>query len=83
MDDASKSVVEPIDPLRRVFVPVEKRMSSGISVMRTLDGETYHRGTDGVIRSSMSRINGKLARKAKARLRNVLRQSDQARQGKA
>jgi len=40
----------PIDPLRRVFVPVEGKNLDGTSSFKTRDGASYVRGTDGVIR---------------------------------
>lgn len=41
---------QPIDPLRRVFVPNERRMSNGLLAFKTSDGEAYVRMEDGSIR---------------------------------
>ena len=58
-----------LDPLRRVFIPVEKRASNGDWLFETSDGHTYRRGIDGVIRSRMPKINGKLAKRIRAKAR--------------
>ncbi|MFI5222673.1 MAG: hypothetical protein ACHQX3_00260 [Nitrospirales bacterium] len=55
----------PIDPLRRVFVPIEKRMTNGNLTFQTMDREQYIRTPDGVIRRKKSKVNGKLAKKAR------------------
>lgn len=59
-----------IDPLHRIWVPREKRDADGHWVFQTSDGERYRRdaGT-GVIRNAAPKVNGKLARKIRARLR--------------
>lgn len=59
----------PIDPLRRVFVPREHKTSLGTIVFRTLDREVYCRLEDGSIRRTKPKVNGKHAKKARARLR--------------
>ena len=41
---------QPIDLLRRVFIPIEYKTSSGDYVFRTTDGQAYRRGPDGSIR---------------------------------
>jgi hypothetical protein len=55
-----------IDPLQRVFVPIEKKTADGTIVFRTLDNQVYHRLRDGSIRRETPKINGKLARKLRA-----------------
>ena len=52
-----------IDPLRRVFVPIEKRTPAGTLVFRTSDKTLYFRASDGSIRHSTPKVNGKQARK--------------------
>jgi hypothetical protein len=52
-----------IDPLRRVFVPIERETADGTTVFRTTDRELYMRHTDGSIRSVQKKTNGKVARK--------------------
>jgi len=53
-----------LDPLRRVFIPIEKRNVHGVWTFETTDGERYLRDPNtGVIRSAVVKINGKLARK--------------------
>ncbi len=52
----------PIDLLRRVFVPVEKRTAKG-TVFRTIDKTLYTRMKDGSIRRVHPKTNGKAARK--------------------
>lgn len=60
----------PIDPLRRVFVPIEKRTVAGTWVFRTTDRQLYARAGDGSIRRADKKVRGKSARRAdkKARL---------------
>lgn len=41
---------EKIDPLRRIFIPIEKRMTNGEMTFRTMDKEQYIRAANGVIR---------------------------------
>ena len=62
----SSSVNEPLDPLRRVLVPIEKRMTNGNWVFRTSDNVRYIRmDNTGVIRRAQPKVNGKLAKKAR------------------
>ena len=56
-----------IDPLNRVFVPIEKRMLNGNLTFQTSDKERYVRTSDGVIRRSTPKVNGKLAKKLRAK----------------
>ena len=45
------NAAEPkIDPLRRVFIPIERRKLNGNWVFRTQDGQQYERDKHGVIR---------------------------------
>lgn len=44
------SAPKPLDPLRRIFVPIEKRMTDGRLAFQTSDGEQYVRAQNGVIR---------------------------------
>ena len=60
----------PIDPLRRVWIPVEKRTSAGTLVFRTSDKTLYFRAPDGSIRHSVPKVNGKESRRARGRLRS-------------
>lgn len=50
-DTAKSNVAEPmLDPLRRVFIPIEKRMLDGNWRFRTSDKERYTRnGTTGTV----------------------------------
>lgn len=57
-----------IDPLQRVFVPIEKKTADGTIIFRTTDNQVYHRLADGSIRRETPKINGKLARKLRARV---------------
>ncbi len=60
-----------IDPLRRVFIPVEKRTSRGTIVFKTTDGRLYARVDEGMpmcratpkIRGKKARALDKLARR--------------------
>lgn len=61
---AKDAKVQEIDPLRRVFVPIEKRTSQGTWVFRTQDNEMYARLTDGSIRRATPKLRGKTARRA-------------------
>lgn len=48
---ASTDQRQPIDPLRRVFEPIEKRQLDGTSTrFQTVDGVEYTRDANGVIR---------------------------------
>ena len=60
----------PIDPLRRVLVPIEKRMTDGNRTFQTSDHERYIRTSDGVIRRKHPKINGKLAKRARQACRS-------------
>lgn len=47
----------PLDPLHRVFVPIEKRMLDGNWRFRTLDKTQYTRdGKTGVIRRAVPKV---------------------------
>lgn len=59
----------PIDPLRRVFVPRETKTAKGTIVFRTHDDDVYLRLDDGSIRRAHPKVNGKLARRLRARVR--------------
>jgi len=52
-----------IDPLHRIIIPIEKRMTNGDLTFRTQDGERYIRSTSGVIRRKVPKINGKVAKR--------------------
>jgi hypothetical protein len=53
-----------IDPLRRVFVPIEHKTSRGTIVFRTTDNRMYARVVDGSIRRAIPKQRGKSARRA-------------------
>lgn len=59
----------PIDPLQRVFVPIEKRMTNGNLTFQTTDHQRYIRSSDGSIRRSTPKVNGKDAKKARQKCR--------------
>lgn len=69
MKDAAEEA--PIDPLRRVWIPIEKRDVQGRLTFRTTDGERYRREDDGSMRHATGKVNGKRARKARARERRM------------
>ena len=56
-----------LDPLRRVFVPVERRMTNGLMAFRTTDGESYVRLMDGSIRRAAPKVNGEQAKRMRHR----------------
>lgn len=62
MEDAPKET-RPLDPLRRVFVPIERKMASGQTVFRTTDQMVYARLDDGSIRRAIPKQRGKSARR--------------------
>lgn len=64
-----KQEASQIDPLRRVFVPVERKNTDGTYVLRTHDKTTYIRGADGVLRRQIPKMNGKDARRARRMMR--------------
>jgi len=62
-----------IDPLRRVFVPIEKRDVRGNWVFQTLDKQKYIRNAaTGQIRTLTRKVNGKVARKVRAKQRRAV-----------
>ena len=69
LKDGNADHKTPIDPSRRVFVPIERKTANGTWVFRTLDNEMYCRLPDGSIRSTTKKMNGKLARKLRAKAR--------------
>lgn len=58
-----------LNPLQRVFVPIEKRGTDGHMRLRTLDGAQYIR--DGVTGSlhRIGKVNGKQAKRARHKCR--------------
>ena len=59
-----------LDPLRRVFVPIEKRDMHGVWHFATVDSDRYTRDpTTGVIRRVQPKVNGKRAKKARREVR--------------
>lgn len=69
--EGTRDQQRPIDPLRRVFVPIEKRTANGTLVFRTLDKQVYARLEDGSIRRTTPKMNGKQARKLRAARRKA------------
>lgn len=67
LDDGKADQQPPLHPLRRVFIPIERKTSAGTSVFRTTDNEMYCRADDGSIRSVNKKMNGKKARKLRRR----------------
>jgi hypothetical protein len=65
----------PIDPLRRVFIPIERRTSNGTTVFKTQDKMVYARLEDGSIRRAIPKVNGKHAKKLRAQLRAQVRKA--------
>lgn len=60
-----------INPLRRVFIPREIPIAEGGTMLRTTDGQTYRRGTDGAIRRATPKVSGRAAKRARAKARRV------------
>lgn len=76
-DDVKQQAIDQgssIDPLRRVFIPIEKRTANGTLVFRTHDHEMYARLGDGSIRRVTPKVNGKQARKQRHRDRRLAKQ---------
>ena len=61
MDTPNKA---PLDPLRRVWIPVEKRTTAGTLVFKTSDNTLYARLESGAIRRAHPKVKGKAARRA-------------------
>ena len=58
----------PIDPLRRVFVPIERGLTGGALLLQTTDKQTYIRNGPGLpMRRIPPKVNGKIAKKARRR----------------
>ena len=53
-----------LDPLRRWWVPVEKKNVTGEYVFRTHDNQKYFRHLDGSIHRAVPKQRGKAARRA-------------------
>ena len=60
-----------INPLRRVLIPREFPIAEGGTVLRTTDGQTYRRGTDGAIRRAAPKVSGKAAKRARIKARRA------------
>lgn len=54
-----------IDPLRRVWIPIERKTIMGQTTFSTHDKVVYGRLANGVIRRAIPKVNGKEARKAR------------------
>lgn len=67
------ATTEKIDPLKRIFVPIEKRTAAGTLVFRTSDKQVYARLDDGSIRRAEKKIKGKAARRADKFARHACR----------
>lgn len=63
--------VKDVDPLRRWRVPREVTTSKGTIVFRTMDNAVYARLKDGSIRRATPKVNGRVARRARARQRQL------------
>ena len=53
-----------LDPLCRIFVPIERPTDSNTFIFRTTDKETYERLEDGSIHRINRKVRGKAARRA-------------------
>ena len=62
-----------LDPLRRVFVPIERRTANGMLVFRTTDKRLYARLDNGSIRRAIAKVRGKAARRADKQARRAPR----------
>ena len=60
-----------IDPLRRIFIPIEKRTTAGTFVFRTHDNLVYARLEDGSVRRAVKKVRGKAARRADKQMRRA------------
>lgn len=60
-----------IDYRRRAYFPKEAVTSKGTTVFRTIDGDVYCRLENNVIRRTIPKVNGKLARKERAAARRA------------
>lgn len=68
-ETASDNAPMPIDPLKRVFLPLET--SQG--VIRTVDGRLYLRGKNGSIKRARPKAKGKAARRAEREAKRLAR----------
>lgn len=67
-----KQPPERIDPLRRVWIPIEKKRSDGVAVFQTHDRMRYERDITGAIRRAIPKVKGKAARRADKRGRRKM-----------
>ena len=74
-ESVAPPAVQPpqLDPLRRVFVPLERRTSAGTIVFRTTDKELYCRVDEGM---PMQRVNKKIRGKAARRASKIARRME-------
>jgi hypothetical protein len=70
-ESAKPNANEPLDPLRRVFVPIEKRMLNGQMTFRTTDQTQYFCDDKGVIKRRFAKVNGKRAKKSRQKQRKA------------
>lgn len=59
----------PLDPLTRVFKPIERRTTAGTMVFKTHDNLVYARLNDGSMRRAIPKVRGKAARRADKKMR--------------
>jgi len=64
LEETKANVSEPIDPLRRVWIPIEKKLPDGNMLFRTTDKTVYVRLQNGAIMRARPKLRGKAARKA-------------------
>ena len=60
---------QPINPLQRVFIPIEKRNVLGQLTFQTLDRTKYVRHVSGAFVRAVPKMRGKAARRAEKQAR--------------
>ena len=77
---APAALKPPLDPLRRVFVPIEQKTPKGTIVFRTTDNLVYARAQEGgPMYRAIPKVRGKAARAADKRQRRMARQHNEKR----
>jgi hypothetical protein len=66
---------EQIDPLHRIFVPIERPLSGGGATLKTTDGLKYYKLLDGSLQRAVQKVRGKAARRADKKMRRTCRPS--------
>lgn len=75
--EATAATSLPIDPLRRVFVPIEQRTPRGTIVFKTHDNRVYARREEGgPMYRAIPKVRGKAARRHDKQQRRLMKMAE-------